>query len=73
VLRATARALAPRGAAIVLLGDAELRGVRIDAREQLSRLAPAAGLAVAASASAPRPDWRGQAPRAEHLVALRRA
>jgi hypothetical protein len=72
VLGAIAASLSDDGIAVLLMGDGQLQGVRIPADAQLERLAPAAGLAFAAAASAPRPDWRGGPPREEHLVALRR-
>jgi SAM-dependent methyltransferase len=71
VVAAIARVLAPQGIAVLLLGDAELDGKRIDARAHVARIA--APLSVRATASAPRPDWRGGAPRAEHLIALGRS
>jgi SAM-dependent methyltransferase len=85
-LRAIA-AVCRSGARIALLcGDADLGGAgggrnrpegvgryRVDAREQLARLAPrAAGLVVVAHASQTRPDPRGGTPRHEHLVLLAR-
>ena len=70
MLFAMARALAPGGHAVLVMGDAEVAGARIQADLQLARLAPRAGLRVVASASAPREDRRGGAARDEHLVAL---
>ncbi len=72
MLRACARALAPQGIAVLVMGDAVLGGARVAADRQLARLAPGVGLRVVASASAPRADHRGGADREEHLVALRR-
>ncbi len=71
VLRAVADSLDDDGLAVLLMGDGEFSGVRVPADTQLARLAGAADLEVAAVVSAPRPDWRGGAPREEHLVALR--
>lgn len=56
-----------------LLGDAELAGRRVDAREQLARLAEGARLEPVAAASQLRADPRGGPPRREHLLLLRRA
>lgn len=72
MLSAMARALAPGGHAVLVMGDAEVAGERILADAQLARLAPRAGLRVVATASAPREDRRGGASRDEHLVALTR-
>lgn len=70
VLRAI-RACAVAGAPVALLvGDGEVGGERVDADEQLRRLAPKAGLRWTATASQPRPDWRGGRGRREHLVLL---
>lgn len=65
------RDVVAQGARVVLLvGDGELRGERIDASHHLATLAEASHMRFVASASAPRPDWQGGAPRREHLVAL---
>jgi hypothetical protein len=72
VLNAIAASLSDDGLAVLLMGDGQVHGERIAADLQLQRLAPGAGLVLAAAASAPRPDWRGGPPREEHLVALRR-
>ncbi len=70
VLCALAASLAPKGAVFLVVGDGEIGGARVRANEHLASLAPGAGLVVTATASAPRPDWRGGAPREEHIVAL---
>jgi hypothetical protein len=74
VLAAVHDVLAADGVAVVLIGDADLAGLRVAADEHLHSLAPAVGLRVVASAAAPRPDWHrdrtGMATREEHLVAL---
>lgn len=70
VLEAIAAVLDPGGRAVLLLGDADVGGTRVEAAGQLRRIAPAAGLRVVAGASQPRPDWRGGEPRREHLLEL---
>ncbi len=72
MLRAMAQVLDDDGLVVLLLGDGHVAGRRVPAVAQLEALASAAGLAVAASSSAPRRDWRGGPDRAEHLIALRR-
>ncbi len=72
VLRSVAAVVAPQAPILLLVGDAQLGRMRVDAAEQLARLAARAGLDVRASASQPRPDWRGGPPRREHLVWLER-
>lgn len=62
--------LRPEGVAVLLVGDAELGDARVAADEQIEALAGDAELEFLAAASQPRPDWRGGAPRAEHLIAL---
>ncbi|MFV8755621.1 TRM11 family SAM-dependent methyltransferase [Nannocystaceae bacterium ST9] len=61
----------PDATMVLLIGDADLGRERVPADTQLERLAVQAELEVVAVASQPRPDWRGGAPRREHLVALR--
>jgi hypothetical protein len=70
VLETVTGLLAPEGVAVFLVGDAELGTTREGADAQLERLAGEAELEVVAVASQPRPDWRGGAPRREHLVAM---
>jgi hypothetical protein len=55
---------------LLLCGDGEIGDRRIDANEQLRRLAPRAGLRWLGAASQLRDDFRGGPPRGEHLVAL---
>lgn len=58
-----------RGGSIVwLLGDGQVGGRRVDAREQLTRLAPRCELTLVATASQHRPDVQGGNPRREHLL-----
>jgi hypothetical protein len=75
-LEAAVRAIASAsraGAAIVLLlGDAQIGNRRLDASEQLVRMAGRAGLTWRASAAQMRPDFRSGSPRREHLVLLTR-
>lgn len=67
-------AVCRRDAAVVLLlGDAEVGGRRMDAFDQLARLGPRVELSLVAAAAQSRPDFLGGAPRREHLLLLRRA
>ena len=70
-LSSLARVLDSRGTIFMLLGDALAAGRRIPGDVLLDRIAPEAGLTVVASATQPRVNWRGDGPRAEHLVALK--
>jgi hypothetical protein len=70
-------ALHDDGLAIVVVGDADLDGERVDAARHLEAIAPKVSMEVVAVASAPRPDFLrrgpkdpGRGPRLEHLVAL---
>jgi SAM-dependent methyltransferase len=72
MLQAMRAVLREDGRIALLVGDAQIGSRRIDARRQLERLGSARGLRVIAWASQPRPDFRGGAPRAEHLVLLGR-
>jgi hypothetical protein len=72
MLGSIAGVLAPQGRVLLWVGDAEVGDRRIDARAQLRRLAPAAGLQATAWASQPRRDHRGGRARAESLVLLQR-
>jgi hypothetical protein len=72
-LTSIAGVLTPDGLCVLLLGDGDVGGRRVEADAQLRRLAPAAGLELTAWASAPRLDWRGDKPRHEHLLLLRPA
>lgn len=73
MLAAMRAVLRDDGLAVLVMGDAELGGRRVAAPAQLARLAPRHGLALAATASQPRRDFRGGRPREEHLIALRPA
>ena len=64
--------LRPDGVAVLLVGDGEVGGQRIDAAAQLERLGPEVGLEPVGVASQPRRDWKGGPGRTEHLVALLR-
>jgi hypothetical protein len=61
----------PGGGVVLLLGDAEVGGLRIDAFEQVKRIAPRAGLMLVAAAAQERRDYLGGADRREHLLFLR--
>ena len=73
-LLATLRALRPvlrdNGRVVLWLGDAELAGERVSARDQLERLAPQAGFDLVASATQERRDVRSGPARGEHLLLL---
>lgn len=71
-LTSMASVLKPDGAAVLLLGDADIAGERVDAEVQIERLASASGFDPVALASQPRPDWIGGPERREHLLLLRR-
>jgi hypothetical protein len=73
VLGSLARVLARDARVVLFSGDAEVSRVRVPADRQLMQLAPRAGLRVLATASQPRPDFRGGAPRREHLILLAHA
>jgi hypothetical protein len=72
MLEAMSLALADDGLAVLVLGDGVVEGQRIAADQHIASLCKDAGLEVAATASAPRRDWRGGPDREEHLIALRR-
>ena len=74
MLRSIAQVLAADAPIILLVGDAQIGDRRIDASEQLKRLANDAKLRWIASASQARPDFTGRRDRAdrrESLVLLR--
>jgi SAM-dependent methyltransferase len=73
VLTAIAAVCVPDARVLLLVGDAEIGGARIDAAEQLARLGARAGLQLVASASQPRTDFHRGADRREHLVLMRPA
>lgn len=71
-LRAMAAVCKPKARIALLLGDAQVGGMRIDASAQLARLAQAAGLEWIAAAAQARTDFQGGPARNEHLILLRR-
>ena len=73
MLWAMRASLRPEGSIVLVIGDADIEGQRVDALPQIRRIAPDHGLMALAAASQPRADWRGAAPREEHLVLLRYA
>lgn len=73
VLRSIGSVLVNGGSAVLLIGDADIAGVRVDADTQIAELAEDAGLLPVAFANQPRPDWIGGEARREHLLLLRRA
>lgn len=72
-LGAMSELLRPEAVAILLTGDGEVGGKRVDADAQLERLCSECEMRFVAAASQLRPDWRGKSERREHLVALMRA
>jgi hypothetical protein len=71
VLSSVREVVGEDSAVIMWLGDAELGGKRIEADEQLSRIAPEADLELVAGAAQERQDMRGGPERKEHLLLLR--
>ncbi len=70
LLQSLRRALSQRGVCVLVVGDAQLAGVRVDASRHIEMVAPKAGLRVVAVASAPRADFTSHgAERLEHLIA----
>ncbi len=69
-LRAMAAVLAENGCIVLLIGDAEIMGQRIDARAQVERLAKHAKLRLVSAAAQQRQDFRTGTPRREHLLLL---
>ncbi len=65
-LASVASVTRPGALVVLLMGDGEAQGERLDADAQVARLAPAAGLEPLALASSPRAGGRR-----EHLMALR--
>jgi DNA modification methylase len=79
-LKAIARALTPTGTAVLVLADSAVRDFALRADSIVDRLAPDAGLSLVASVSQPRPHFHSatlsafrDAPRKEHLLALRKS
>ena len=70
-LRSMARVCRAGAQIILLLGDAQLSGQRVDAAAHVAALAPRCGLIMQASAAQMRPDFQGGPPRREHLIGLR--
>lgn len=70
-LRSIAAVCKPHASVVLLIGDAEVGGVRIDAGAQLARLANGAGLTWVAAAAQARADYQTGHARKEHLVLLR--
>lgn len=64
--------LEDQGQIVLLMGDGEVGGQRVDVVPQLEKLATPLGLRVVAWASQQRKNWKGGKPRGEHLVLLRR-
>ncbi len=62
-----------QGQIVLLMGDAEVAGRRVDVVPQLQRLGEPLGLRVVAWGSQRRKDWKGGNARGEHLVLLRRS
>lgn len=73
MLRAIAAVLRPGGHAVLVVGDAQIGGERIEAPPQLARLGRRVGLVPTALASQEREDRTGGPPRREHLALLTRA
>jgi hypothetical protein len=69
-LRSIASVCEPDARVVLLCGDAQVAGKRVDAAEQLGRLGPRAGLTAIAGASHVRGDYTGGPARREHLVLL---
>jgi hypothetical protein len=78
-LAAIARVLCPGAPAVLLLGDSVIAGAPVHALDVVRAAAPAAGLAVRATASQERPHFHwptarafARAPRREHAILLER-
>jgi hypothetical protein len=63
--------LAPDGLLVMLMGDGQHGRERVEADRLIEQLAEDTGFEPLALASQARPDFRGGAPRREHLMALR--
>ncbi len=70
VLMSLAELTVEEGMVILLVGDADIGEDRVPADRQIERIGSRCGFTLAAVASQERPDWRGGAPRSEHLIAL---
>ena len=71
VLKSLSGVLAPDGLIVLLQGDAQLAGQRVEADTQLRKIGASVGLKVVATATQERPDWTGREARREHLIAIR--
>ncbi len=60
----------PGGVAVLVLGDADVGGHRVDAEAQIDSLAAPCGFELRAAASEEHADWSGRKKRREHLLAL---
>lgn len=69
-LASMAAVLEAGATAVLVMGDGEVGGRRVDAEEQIRALGASAGLELIAAASEERTDWMGRRPRREHLLAL---
>jgi 16S rRNA G966 N2-methylase RsmD len=69
-LRAMRSVVAQSGCIVLLIGDGETQGERIDALAQLDRLAPRAELELVSSAAQAREDFYGGPARREYLILL---
>lgn len=72
VLRSISSVLVSGGHAVLLIGDADIAGVRVEADTQIADMAEDARLVPVAYANQPRQDWTGAEARREHLLLLRR-
>lgn len=71
-LRAMSAVCRPGARVVLLLGDAQVGGQRVDAREQVAKLARDAKLTRVAAAAQQRRDFAGGPPKREHLLLLER-
>lgn len=69
-LRAVRGVVADDGLVVFVIGDADFGGSRVPALDQLDALAPLEGLRLLAGASETKHDFRGGAPREEHVIAM---
>lgn len=65
-------ALEEQGQIVLLMGDGEVAGKRVDVVPQLETLCAPLGMRVVAWASQSRKDWKGGPARGEHLILIRR-
>ena len=57
---------------VLLIGDGDMGGKRVDAHQQLARISKRAGLRAVAGAAQARLDFHGGPTRREHLIMLAR-